>query len=107
MIFDLRIYTLHNNKFGAWLKLYEEFGHATQVKHCGEPVFYATTEVGTLNQVVHCWKYESQADREQRRDALMADPAFQAYLAKSRELGAHLNQECRILKSTQMSALLK
>lgn len=52
MIFDLRIYTLHNNKFGAWLKLYEEHGHATQVKHCGEPVFYATTEVGQLNQVV-------------------------------------------------------
>src|SRR5207302_11170459 len=64
MIFDLRIYTLHNNKFGAWLKLYEEYGHPTQVKHCGEPVFYATTEVGPLNQVVHVWKYASQADRE-------------------------------------------
>jgi len=53
MIFDLRIYTLHNNKFTAWLKLYEEHGHPSQVKHCGEPVFYATTEVGPLNQVVH------------------------------------------------------
>ena len=66
MIFDLRIYTLHNNKFAAWLKLYEEHGHATQVKHCGEPVFYATSEVGELNQVVHVWKYASQADREKR-----------------------------------------
>ena len=105
MIFDLRIYTLHNAKFAAWLKLYEEQGHATQVKHCGEPVFYATSEVGTLNQVVHVWKYESQADRERRRDALMADPAFQAYLQKSRELGAHQHQECRILKSTSFSPL--
>ena len=43
MIFDLRIYTLHNNKFAAWLKLYEEYGHPTQVKHCGQPVFYATS----------------------------------------------------------------
>jgi len=34
------------------------------VKHCGEPVFYATTEVGQLNQVVHVWKYASQAERE-------------------------------------------
>src|SRR5262249_59371494 len=25
MIFDLRIYTLHNNKFAAWLKLYDEY----------------------------------------------------------------------------------
>ena len=105
MIFDLRIYTLHNAKFAAWLKLYEGEGHATQVKHCGEPVFYATGEVGTLNQVVHVWKYESQADRERRRDALMADPAFQAYLQKSRELGAHQHQECRILKSTSFSPL--
>lgn len=107
MIFDLRIYTLQNAKLGEWLKLYEQYGHATQVKHCGEPVFYTTTEVGTLNQVVHCWKYDSQADRERRRDALMADPDFQAYLAKSRELGAHQHQECRVLKATQLSALIK
>ena len=105
MIFDLRIYTLHNNKFGAWLKLYEELGHAIQVKHCGEPVFYATSEIGTLNQVVHVWKYASQADRERRRDALMADPDFQVYLQKSRELGAHQHQECRVLKSTSFSPL--
>ena len=105
MIFDLRIHTLHNNKFAAWLKLYEEYGHPTQVKHCGEPVFYATTEVGPLNQVVHVWKYASQADREKKRDALMADPAFKDYLARSRELGAHQSQECRILKSTSFSPL--
>ena len=105
MIFDLRIYTLHNAKFGEWLKLYEHYGHAVQVRHCGEPVFYATTEVGTLNQVVHVWKYQSQADRERRRDALMADPEFQDYLAKSRALGAHQHQECRILKSTSFSPL--
>jgi hypothetical protein len=55
------------------LKLYEEHGHPTQTKHCGEPVFYATTGVGPLNQVVHC------------------------------ELGAHQSQECRIPKSTWFS----
>jgi hypothetical protein len=105
MIFDLRIYTLHNSKLATWLKLYEEHGHPTQVKYCGEPVLYATTEVGPLNQVVHIWKYESQADRERKRDALMADPAFQAYLQMSRELGAHQHQESRILKSTSFSPL--
>ena len=55
--------------------------------------------------MVHVWKYASQADREKKRDALMADPAFKEYLAKSRELGAHQNQECRILKSTSFSPL--
>jgi len=105
MIFDLRIYTLFAGKAAAWLKLYEEHGHAIQVKHCGEPVLYATTEVGTLNQVVHIWSYESQADREKKRNALMADPAFQEYLKKSAELGAHQHQESRILKSTSFSPL--
>src|SRR5881392_2150249 len=74
MIFDLRIYTLHNNRFAAWLKLYEEHGHPTQVKHCGEPVFYATSEVGPLNQVVHVWKYASQALTRARSAAFSSRP---------------------------------
>lgn len=105
MIFDLRIYTLRPGMLGPWLKMYEQYGHATQVKHCGEPVLYTTTEVGPLNQVVHVWKYASQADRERRRDALMADPAFQDYLRRSAEMGAHASQESRILKSTSFSPL--
>ena len=105
MIFDLRIYTLHPGRLPAWLKMYEQYGHPTQVKHCGEPVFYATSEVGTLNQVVHAWKYKSQADREKRRDALMKDPVFRDYMRRSAEMGAHLTQECRILKSTSFSPL--
>jgi len=105
MIFDMRIYTLYADKAAAWLKMYEEYGHPTQVKHCGQPVLYATTEVGPLNQVVHIWGYESQADREKRRNALMNDPVFQEYLKKSAAMGAHQHQENRILKSTSFSPL--
>ncbi len=105
MIFDLRIYTLRPGMLGPWLKMYEQYGHPTQVKHCCEPVFYATTEVGPMNQVVHVWKYASQADRERRRDALMQDPAFQEYMRRSAEMGAHAHQENRILKSVSFSPL--
>jgi len=105
MIFDLRIYTLHPGKTAEWLKMYEQYGHPTQVKHCGEPVFYATTEVGTLNQVVHVWQYKSQAEREKKRNALMKDPAFKDYMRRSAEMGAHLHQESRLLKSTSFSPL--
>ena len=105
MIFDLRIYSLHPGRLPAWLKMYEQYGHPTQVKHCGEPVFYAITEVGPLNQVVHVWRYESLADRERKRDALMNDPVFQDYLRRSAEMGAHQHQESRILKSTSFSPL--
>ncbi|HMH19361.1 MAG TPA: NIPSNAP family protein [Burkholderiales bacterium] len=51
--------------------------------------------------------YESQADRERKRDALMKDPLFQDYLRRSAEMGAHQHQhqESRILKSTSFSPL--
>jgi NIPSNAP len=105
MIFDLRIYTLKPGMLNTWLKMYEQYGHPTQVKHCGQPVLYTTTEVGPLNQVVHIWKYDSQADRENRRDALMADPVFQDYMRRSAEMAAHAHQENRILKSVSFSPL--
>ena len=43
MIFDMCIYTLYAGKAAAWLKMYEEYGHPTQVKHCGQPVVCATS----------------------------------------------------------------
>ncbi|MFN0305789.1 MAG: NIPSNAP family protein [Burkholderiales bacterium] len=105
MIFDLRIYTLRPGMLATWLKMYEQYGHPTQVKHCGEPVFYATTEVGPLNQVVHVWKYDSQADREKKRDALMQDSVFKEYMRRSAEMAAHAHQENRIMKSVSFSPL--
>lgn len=103
MIFDMRIYTLKPGRLAAWLAMYERYGHPAQVRHCGEPVFYATSEVGGLNQVIHVWEYASQADREARRDALMQDPEFKEYLKRSAEMAAHAHQENRILKSASFS----
>ena len=57
----------------------------------------------TLNQVVHLWRYESQADREARRAAMAADPAWGDYLRVSEEAGLLVAQENRILKPTDFS----
>ncbi len=70
MIVDLRTYTMFPGRLGAWLKLYESDGYAIHVRHLGKPMGIFTTDVGTLNQVVFFWRYESQADREKRREAL-------------------------------------
>ncbi|MFM9885708.1 MAG: hypothetical protein ACKVQT_21990 [Burkholderiales bacterium] len=32
MIFDLRIYALRPGTLATWLKMYEQYGHPTQVK---------------------------------------------------------------------------
>jgi hypothetical protein len=105
MIFDLRVYTCHPGKAAEWLKLYEEKGYPVQLKHLGKPVFFATTEVGTLNRIVHCWPFESFADREQRRAAMERDPGWAEYRKASAERGYLMHQENSILKSASFSPL--
>ena len=103
MIVDIRTYTTLPGKLNLWLALYEAEGYPIQVKYLGEPLGYFMSEVGTQNQVVHIWKYESMADREKRRGAMQADPAWQAYLKKSSEAGYMQHQENKVMKSTSFS----
>ncbi len=98
MIVDLRTYTCKAEKMTAWVALYKEFGWPLQLKHLGHCVGWYTTLEGKLNTVVHLWQYDSQADRETRRNAMAADPEWQAFVAKSKELGAFTAQENSILK---------
>lgn len=97
MIFDHRIYTCRYGTVQTYLALYEKMGLAVQRRHLGEPVLYATTEVGDLNAVVHIWAYADLAERAKKRSALAADPDWQAYVKASRELGAIAEQKTTIL----------
>ncbi len=60
---------------------------------------------GTLKQVVHLWRYESQADREARRASMAADRAWGDYLPVSEEAGLLVSQKNRILKPTDFCPL--
>ena len=100
MIVDLRTYTMVPGRLKAFLALYEAEGLPVQVRHQGEPMGYYVTEIGTNNQVVHLWRYDSLADRERRRNALEADPEWIAYRAKSAAAGNVQHQENKILKPT-------
>ena len=51
------------------------------------------------------WGFESQADRESRRNALEADPDWVAYRQKSAEAGNVQYQECKIITSTKFSPM--
>ncbi len=53
---------------------------------------------------MHLWRYESQADREARRTAMAADPAWGDYLRVSEDAGLLVVQENRILKPTDFSS---
>lgn len=96
MIVDMRTYTLVPGSLGAFLKLYSSEGMAVQTGHLGHPLGYYFTEVGVQNRVVHFWGYADIAERERKRAAMLADPAWNAYRAKSAAFFQH--QENRILK---------
>jgi len=105
MIIDLRTYTMAPGRLKAYLEMYEKEGFPVQIRHLGKPIGYFTTEIGTLNQVVHLWGYESLADRERRRATMEVDPEWVAYRSKSAASGNIQHQENRILKSTSFSPL--
>jgi hypothetical protein len=103
MIVDLRIYTCKPNRMNDFVKMYEEFAWPLQQKYLGRCLGWYTTVEGPLNRVVHMWGYDSQADREQRRNALAADPAWQNYLDASLKRDLLVTMENRILKPTSFS----
>ena len=67
---------------GELFKLYESEERAIQEGHWGKPVGFHFTDIGNLNRIVQLWAYRDYEDRVQRRDALLGDPAWKAYLAK-------------------------
>lgn len=95
MLVEQRTYTTHPGKVRDYLALYEAEGLEVQRRILGRMVGYYRSELGPLNQVVHLWAYVDLNEREQRRAALLADTAFQAYVRKM--LPLLVSQESRIL----------
>src|ERR1700729_3064657 len=98
MIFDHRIYTIKPNQVPKFLETYERLTLPLQRKHLGEPYGFFVTHIGPLSRVVHLGQYESLADREQRRDAMEADPEWQAYRDVPLEEDTLVDMENQILK---------
>jgi hypothetical protein len=97
MYVEERMYRLKIGAVPEYMKHYQELGMAVQLKHLPHMVGYYFTEIGGLNTVVHMWAYESLDQRDKCRAAMQADPAWQAYLVKTRPLTE--TQENRILKA--------
>jgi hypothetical protein len=95
MIVEERIYTLHVGKVPEYLRLYEAEGLAVQTRILGGLLGYYQVEFGPQNQIVHLWSYTDLADRQTRRQELLRDPDWQAYVPKIRPLVRH--QENKLL----------
>jgi hypothetical protein len=86
---DMRVYTMHPGKLADYFKLYGAEGLEPQVKNLGACLGYYGSDIGEQNQIVHLWGYKDIEDREKRRAAMFADPAWMKYLGQARPLFAH------------------
>lgn len=103
MILDERTYAIYPEHVRTYLDTYVAEGMALQISHLGDLVGWFTTDVGTVNEVVHMWRYEGLGDRERRRAALEADPEWQVFRRKT----SHFVQSMRsrILRPTSFSPM--
>ncbi len=100
MIVDLRIYTTLPNRLPEFVALYEAKAWPLQLKYLENCLGWYTTVEGELNTVVHMWGYADQGDRERRRTAMAADPAWGEYLKEAGDRGLLLAMQNRIVRPT-------
>ena len=101
MIYDHRTYTLVTRKLKPYLKLFEDFALPVMQENGMVLERYFVTQIGSLNEVVHIWRYESLAALEQIRIRRDADPRWADYLERSE--GMVLMQQNKIVEEVSFS----
>jgi NIPSNAP len=97
-VYEMRTYTLYVGKMGEAVKLYTELGYpAMQRAGLGAKlVGYFQADTGTINQLVHIWKFNDDADRRAHWAALYANKDFiDGFAVKFRPLV--MTQEVKLL----------
>jgi hypothetical protein len=103
VILEQRDYHVTTGKLAELVRLYDTEGIAIQQDYLGGFVGAFTTDVGALSTYTSLWRYDSYAEREQRRARLQADSRWVDFLAKIQPL-IH-TQVNRILVPTSFSPL--
>lgn len=94
-IYELRTYSVIVGKMSEVISHYKNEGWPALAKHPPKLVGYFTGDVGAINELIHVWKFDDDADRRAFWATLYADPAFQAFAAKLRPL--LLSQENKLM----------
>lgn len=82
MIVEMRTYVLHAGQQASFLRLMEQEGIGIERPILGRLLGFYTCEIGTQNQVIHLWGYDSFDERQRRRALLAASPAWVAFVPK-------------------------
>ncbi len=85
-IYELRTYSVVVGKMGEVVSLYANEGWPALARHPQKLVGYFTGDVGALNELIHVWKFDDDADRRAFWAGGLADPDFLAFVGKLRPL---------------------
>ncbi len=99
-LYEMRTYTLHVGKMADAVKLYQELGFPALQKggHDKKLVGYFQSDTGMINQLVHLWKFDDDADRRAHWQAVFANTDFVVgFAAKFRPLV--MTQEVKLLQA--------
>jgi NIPSNAP len=103
VILEQRDYHVTTGRLNDLVRLYESEGIAIQQEYLGGFVGAFTTDIGALSTYTSLWRYDSYAEREERRALLQKDERWQEFLARIQPL-IH-TQHNRILVPTSFSPL--
>ena len=86
-LYEQRTYTIYVGHMNDVIGLYTSAGWPALEKYKDKLVGYFTGDIGGMNQLVHLWRFDDDADRRQHWKNLFADPAFiDDFAAKFRPL---------------------
>jgi hypothetical protein len=79
---EMRVYRSHPGVLDRFFEIYAAEGLPVQLGHLGNCIGYFRSVDGRIDEVVHLWGYADLNDRNKRRTALFADPAFKTFLVQ-------------------------
>jgi hypothetical protein len=103
LILEQRDYHVITGKLNELVGLYANEGIELQQEYLEGFVGAFTTDIGALSTYTSLWRYDSFAEREERRAKLQQDERWVAFLARLQPL-IHTQQN-RILIPTSFSPL--
>ena len=94
-IYEMRSYTLIVGKMSDVVQLYTTEGWPALQKHPNKLVGYFTGDIGAMNQLIHIWKFDEDADRRGFWAGVFSDPEFMAFAKQLRPM--ILSQENKLM----------
>ena len=99
-LYELRTYTLRVGAMTEAVMLYQEFGFPALHKGGQDRrlVGYFQADTGRINQLIHLWKYDDDADRRAHWASVYANKDFvEGFASKFRPL--LMTQEVKLLQA--------